>query len=189
MISIVQGQTMYSGTASYESNDIYAAGYTYKTVNGNNYNYSIHPTIYNPQFHTEYAVSHHTNQSQYNYWYDYSHDDNYNPSLIQLNRSGVSVEIYNDNDSLVSSTVTDTYCTWETNHDGTYIVYTEYDFSNKLVNEIDFQILGFTDDDESINYHLKSNDFEFTAMFWKNGAGIAYIFKDSYVIMHGSINY
>jgi hypothetical protein len=186
IINIVQGQTMYSGSATYQSNDIYASSYTYKTVNGNNYTYSIHPTIYNPQFQTDYIVTHHTNQSQYNYWYEY---DNYNPSLIQLNQSGVSVDIYNNADSLISSKTTDSYCTWEINHDGSIIIYTEYNFSNKLINEINFSIIGFKEDSESLNYLLRSNDTEFTAMFWKNGSGIVYFFEDSYVIMHGSINY
>ena len=103
--------------------------------------------------------------------------------------TGVKVERYNSDDSLLTTTTTDSYCVWSTNADSTTLYYGEYDSTQNVLHEFQFQIGGFSNEEITTTLYLEKDGTVFTATFWKDRDLVAYTFKDSFVLMSGEVKY
>jgi hypothetical protein len=103
--------------------------------------------------------------------------------------TGVVIDSYDKNDSLLSSKKVDSHCAWSTNTDSTILIYNEYDSIDNMLNEIHFQIAGIRDDETTTTMYLEKDGIKFSATFWKNSALVAYTFSESHVLMSGEVKY
>jgi len=103
--------------------------------------------------------------------------------------TGVIVETYGSDDSLLTTKTTDSYCVWSTNADSTTLYYGEYDSAQNVLHEHQFQIGGLSNEEITTTMYLEKDGTMFTATFWKDSDLVAYTFKDSFVLMSGEVKY
>ncbi len=111
-------------------------------------------------------------------------------SLCYAQRTtGVVVDSYNKNDSLLNSKTVDSYCTWSTNTDSTILIYHEYDSVNNVLKELQFLVARIRHDEITTTMYLEKDGIKFIATFWNNSALVAYTFAESHVLMSGELKY
>ena len=193
-IFAVDAQTMFASTVNYESNDVYGTSYTYKTVNGNNYNHSIRPNISNRSFQTDFVVTNPVVPVSLTYDQQYdTHSDRMERSLIEMaNKPKVSTttDIYGNDEELIKSSTNSIQMQWTTDVSGKILYAEELDRRGKLVLGVEYDIIGFIDDDTAINIYVEDDEgTRVIVTFFKEGLLVSYTYSDSYTLFTGNITY
>lgn len=126
--------------------------------------------------------------AKYTTGYDYY---DYSTSSKKKKNKGVTVEVYDDETSLLLDEYTsDTKCQWRIDPTNSLISYFELDFDNLIVNSREFNVIEYWSDETTSSYTCNNKgDFVFDIVFWKDKSLVAYIFDGKFLLMTGDIHF